>query len=117
MMEAERRPAIAAETARTEGRRYVDRAPGAGPGHAVLRHVPEGGADIAERALAHAAMAPIGVAPVVGARKADRAALAAAGHREAGRRAHRGCSPFRSEERRVGKECVSTCRSRWSPYH
>src|SRR3546814_6266399 len=22
-----------------------------------------------------------------------------------------------SEERRVGKECVSTCRSRWSPYH
>src|SRR3546814_18947900 len=31
------------------------------------------------------------------------------------------CSDFppekRSEERRVGKECVSTCRSRWSPYH
>src|SRR3546814_1255793 len=25
--------------------------------------------------------------------------------------------PDRSEERRVGKECVSTCRSRWSPYH
>src|SRR3546814_13102535 len=25
--------------------------------------------------------------------------------------------PNRSEERRVGKECVSTCRSRWSPYH
>src|SRR3546814_14797711 len=25
--------------------------------------------------------------------------------------------PWRSEERRVGKECVSTCRSRWSPYH
>src|SRR3546814_16918795 len=23
----------------------------------------------------------------------------------------------RSEERRVGKECVSTCRDRWSPYH
>src|SRR3546814_11508536 len=23
----------------------------------------------------------------------------------------------RSEERRVGQECVSTCRSRWSPYH
>src|SRR3546814_20219159 len=23
----------------------------------------------------------------------------------------------RSEERRVGEECVSTCRSRWSPYH
>src|SRR3546814_7666933 len=29
-----------------------------------------------------------------------------------------GSGPFgRSEERRVGKECVSTCRSRWSPYH
>src|SRR3546814_20458914 len=29
-----------------------------------------------------------------------------------------GCEPDRrSEERRVGKECVSTCRSRWSPYH
>src|SRR3546814_5852102 len=30
------------------------------------------------------------------------------------------CPPggsLRSEERRVGKECVSTCRSRWSPYH
>src|SRR3546814_11324183 len=34
------------------------------------------------------------------------------------------CQPFynplsidRSEERRVGKGCVSTCRSRWSPYH
>src|SRR3546814_21027658 len=26
-------------------------------------------------------------------------------------------APFRSEERRVGKECVSTCGSRWSPYH
>src|SRR3546814_2384663 len=28
-----------------------------------------------------------------------------------------GASLDRSEERRVGKECVSTCRSRWSPYH
>src|SRR3546814_14161520 len=35
-----------------------------------------------------------------------------------------GCSSWRSknaatrsDERRVGKECVSTCRSRWSPYH
>src|SRR3546814_18044325 len=26
-------------------------------------------------------------------------------------------TPPRSEERRVGKECVSTCRSRWSPLH
>src|SRR3546814_15304615 len=28
-----------------------------------------------------------------------------------------GVRTHRSEERRVGKECVSTCRSRWSPYH
>src|SRR3546814_13607657 len=28
-----------------------------------------------------------------------------------------GDDAVRSEERRVGKECVSTCRSRWSPYH
>src|SRR3546814_18564895 len=27
------------------------------------------------------------------------------------------CRKWRSEERRVGTECVSTCRSRWSPYH
>ena len=26
-------------------------------------------------------------------------------------------TPGRSEERRVGKECASMCRSRWSPYH
>src|SRR3546814_15762339 len=26
-------------------------------------------------------------------------------------------APVRSEEGRVGKECVSTCRSRWSPFH
>src|SRR3546814_10952632 len=38
-------------------------------------------------------------------------------HRDKGSTA---CDPpgsARSEERRVGKECVSTCRSRWSPYH
>src|SRR3546814_13619195 len=40
-----------------------------------------------------------------------------------GRGGERQCRPgqdralVRSEERRVGKECVSTCRSRWSPYH
>src|SRR3546814_16395039 len=34
------------------------------------------------------------------------------------RKADRAWQPLsRSEERRVGKECVSTCRSRWSPYH
>src|SRR3546814_7737498 len=36
-----------------------------------------------------------------------------------GRDGARGDQPgaVRSEERRVGKECVSTCRSRWSPNH
>src|SRR3546814_19242153 len=29
----------------------------------------------------------------------------------------KGARPRRSEERRAGTECVSTCRSRWSPYH
>src|SRR3546814_13747421 len=33
------------------------------------------------------------------------------------RRFGRGIAASRSEERRVGKECVSTCRSRWSPSH
>ena len=28
-----------------------------------------------------------------------------------------GADKIRSEERRVGKECVQPCRSRWSPYH
>src|SRR3546814_18866402 len=36
---------------------------------------------------------------------------------EAGRNAIDRDVAARSEERRVGKECVSTCRSRWSPYH
>src|SRR3546814_11289571 len=48
----------------------------------------------------------------------------AGGRKLAGRRASvdavQSCSSkieARSEERRVGKECVSTCRSRWSPYN
>src|SRR3546814_13169913 len=46
-------------------------------------------------------------------RRADRAGRPADGRD--GRPALRPAG--RSEERRVGKECVSTCRSRWSPYH
>src|SRR3546814_16980827 len=34
-----------------------------------------------------------------------------------GKEKHVNLATARSEERRVGKECVSTCRSRWSPYH
>src|SRR3546814_14982482 len=41
----------------------------------------------------------------------DRDALALAAGQQAVDRAHR------SEERREGKECVTTCRSRWSPYN
>src|SRR3546814_5783369 len=37
--------------------------------------------------------------------------------KNAGERGGQRESTGRSEERRVGKECVSTCRSRWSPYH
>src|SRR3546814_9837274 len=43
------------------------------------------------------------------------AALAHAGRAPAEAKAKLGW--IRSEERRVGKECVSTCSSRWSPYH
>src|SRR3546814_4485332 len=37
--------------------------------------------------------------------------------RSAGNRRDREHGGLRSEERRVGEECVSTCRSRWSPFH
>ena len=43
-----------------------------------------------------------------------RAGRAGADHPRAVRRRVPGA---RSEERRVGKECASMCRSRWSPYH
>src|SRR3546814_10759082 len=39
------------------------------------------------------------------------------GHAERPRVRAAGRRERRSEERRGGKECVSTCRSRWSPYH
>src|SRR3546814_15477762 len=39
------------------------------------------------------------------------------GERATGDQAREQQNSSRSEERRVGKECVSTCRSRWSPYH
>src|SRR3546814_14832565 len=50
----------------------------------------------------------------------DHGVLPCRGSHERGEQ--RSCGPdrpgiYRSEERRVGKECVSTCRSRWSPYH
>src|SRR3546814_18492593 len=47
-------------------------------------------------------------------RKASRLDLSH--HRLAGGRFHSSACAGRSEERRVGEECVSTCRSLWSPY-
>src|SRR3546814_11629299 len=73
---------------------------------ALVRHIEP--ARAARLALRHAATFP---APYRSMNDAEEAAedilrLAALASPEA-----------RSEERRVGKECVSTCRSRWSPYH
>src|SRR3546814_12687906 len=45
------------------------------------------------------------------------AALAAVIHEDAVFHSPVVHTPQRSEERRVGKECVRTCRFRWSPYH
>src|SRR3546814_19188724 len=45
------------------------------------------------------------------------AAMDEADTRVVGGRSTVGAGEARSEERRVGKECVSTCRSRWSPYN
>src|SRR3546814_14685646 len=47
----------------------------------------------------------------------ERIAAVAHCQRRAARKPDTGVIAVRSEERRVGKECVSTCRSRWSPYH
>ena len=38
-------------------------------------------------------------------------------HTQAGEKCLEGASELKSEERRVGKECLRQCRSRWSPYH
>src|SRR3546814_2093091 len=55
-------------------------------------------------------MAPNGAAPV-------RRMMRLGGIRNDQRGPLQNLPDMRSEERRVGKECVSTCRSRWSPYH
>src|SRR3546814_14724160 len=52
------------------------------------------------------------------AQRADRTNLYKLIHRSTPQlKEPKGSAYGRSEERRVGKECVSTCRSRWSPYH
>src|SRR3546814_17828053 len=59
---------------------------------------------------------PIGLDQIIGddARRESRIEHQFGRHMRGG---GRGVGPRRSEERRVGKGCVSTCRSRWSPYH
>src|SRR3546814_18547992 len=52
-----------------------------------------------------------------GAKARSGAARAADRTRRCNAADNRAALAARSEERRVGKECVSTCRSRWSPYH
>src|SRR3546814_11186877 len=67
----------------------------------------EAGAEEAEIVLNPATGETILELPEASAEQIDRA-VAAAG---------KAFQSWRSEARRVGKECVSTCRSRWSPYH
>src|SRR3546814_6500676 len=55
--------------------------------------------------------------PILGSVSAPRRTSPGCSCRRARSRRCRYCCSRRSEERRVGKECVSTCRSRWSPYH
>src|SRR3546814_7961901 len=50
-------------------------------------------------------------------RRGDAVAMVAGGSEACVTRMSIAAFANRSEERRVGKECVSTCRSRWSPYH
>src|SRR3546814_8870475 len=57
----------------------------------------------------------VGVRPIGQQRHAEESALAVG--RQVIDREEQCLRAGRSEERRVGKECVSTCRSRWSPYH
>src|SRR3546814_15918711 len=61
-----------------------------------------------------------GVIGIVASRLKERfgkPALVVALEKGVGKGSARSVPGVRSEERRVGKECVSTCRSRWSPYH
>src|SRR3546814_13586750 len=59
-----------------------------------------------------------GLAQVVAAHAAEDQHLQQdAGDRDGKKGDGKADEPVRSEERRVGKECVSTCRSRGSPYH
>src|SRR3546814_11233366 len=85
----------------------------------------DAGADRGQRAraAAQAALAGGGKAVIIGAigqqpRDLDMDAVAEFGMRQFGALRHQlAKAAVRSEDRRVGKECVRPCRSRWSPYN
>src|SRR3546814_16899474 len=77
-------------------------------------------ADAGHDARALAAAAALAEAPDAGVAAAQRYGdqlVNAERYAEAVRMYDTAIARARSDERRVGKECVSTCRSRWSPYH
>src|SRR3546814_16058320 len=78
-----------------------------------LRRADRGGADAADRHVVRAVQHP---RPLLAHLEQLSWPLPRQKDRDADSRRQRRIA-VRSEERRVGKECVSTCRSRWSPYH
>src|SRR3546814_7302597 len=66
--------------------------------------------DVCSSDLVVAVGETVNVGAVIATIEAGKPAPAEAGGKAA-------AAPARSEERRVGKECVSTCRYRWPPYH
>src|SRR3546814_12247408 len=89
--------------------------PGEYRAHMLFRAVPDVVPAVAAEAKPAGAGVSIALTPIYGitipviVRVGDLGAAAAIGEAWV--------SEGRSEERRGGKECVSTCRSRWSPYH
>src|SRR3546814_14885363 len=72
----------------------------------MLNHISFGVADLARsRTFYDAVLKPLGLA------------CTSPGDTSLGYGDAAGAIPLRSEERRVGNECFSTCRSGWSPYH
>src|SRR3546814_14074665 len=75
--------------------------------------------DASRNSIAPAATAPASREPERDRRQADEASRQTPSEQSRvkyARAAQSKLRVIRSEERRVGKECVSTCRSRWSPY-
>src|SRR3546814_11414480 len=72
---------------------------------------------VADQGGGRADVGGAGVPQQIGARIAAAAREPAAEDRRHGEDHDVVGAQARSEQRRVGKECVSTCRSRWSPYH